>query len=341
MQSDDDKTYPTDNQQDNLNATRDNNYDETNTLSQHIEPNDTLVEASQQGPLHRTSLFDSEETVPTASVAVARLPPSGPTVSQAPTDSHSDGPGRESEVSPSHQSEHNNLGAQLSNTTSLLVNPSMIQLMMAHYPGLRVGQQTATLQHPFVFPSQFQFQFQSPSGASHGQGGVPNVSIDVAASLPLSPALLANPTQGLRTNLLNQRLVSPYVAAETETNVASERGSAHPGTERESTDTGIASTKGATSDSPVTGEPEQGLVPGRPPISLAMSCDEANLPSIQCYIRSQIELFQATNEDVEANAQGRNRPIVLGQVGIRCRHCAVVPHQLRQAGASYFPSTVR
>ena len=35
-------------------------------------------------------------------------------------------------------------------------------------------------------------------------------------------------------------------------------------------------------------------------------------------------------EDLEAGAQGRNRPIVLGQVGIRCRHCAQLPHRQKQ-----------
>lgn len=33
-----------------------------------------------------------------------------------------------------------------------------------------------------------------------------------------------------------------------------------------------------------------------------------------------MELFEAQEIDVEAGAQGRNRGIVLGQVGIRCRH---------------------
>ena len=32
-----------------------------------------------------------------------------------------------------------------------------------------------------------------------------------------------------------------------------------------------------------------------------------------------MELFEAQEIDVEAGAQGRNRGIVLGQVGIRCR----------------------
>ena len=38
------------------------------------------------------------------------------------------------------------------------------------------------------------------------------------------------------------------------------------------------------------------------------------------FARKQIELFEAKQEDVDAGAQGRNKPIILGQVGIRCIH---------------------
>ena len=86
---------------------------------------------------------------------------------------------------------------------------------------------------------------------------------------------------------------------------------------------------------------EEGIVSGRPPVSLYMPCDDQCLSRYQCLIRQQIELFQATHADLDTNTQGRNRPIVLGQVGIRCRHCASSPNKLRKAGAVYFPSKVR
>ena len=62
---------------------------------------------------------------------------------------------------------------------------------------------------------------------------------------------------------------------------------------------------------------------GRPPVVLYMPCDDAVISSYQCLARKQMELFEAQYIDVEAGAQGRNRGIVLGQVGIRCRHCSV------------------
>lgn len=35
--------------------------------------------------------------------------------------------------------------------------------------------------------------------------------------------------------------------------------------------------------------------------------------------RKHMHLFEAKKADVDAGAQGRNKPIVLGQVGIRCK----------------------
>jgi hypothetical protein len=50
--------------------------------------------------------------------------------------------------------------------------------------------------------------------------------------------------------------------------------------------------------------------------------DERNLSQYQCMARKQIEIFEATPDDANINAQGRNRPVLVGQVGIRCKHCA-------------------
>jgi len=75
----------------------------------------------------------------------------------------------------------------------------------------------------------------------------------------------------------------------------------------------------------------------RTPVTLYLSCDDESLSPYQCLVRKQIELFAATTEDVSTNAQGRNRPIVLGQVGIRCNHCSVLPPKQRARGAMYYP----
>jgi hypothetical protein len=77
---------------------------------------------------------------------------------------------------------------------------------------------------------------------------------------------------------------------------------------------------------------------GRPPTVIYMSCDDDSLSEYQCLVRQQIELFEARREDVDSNAQGRNRPIVMGQVGIRCRHCTMLPPRHRARGAMYYPA---
>ncbi|KAL3920456.1 MAG: hypothetical protein SGARI_006938 [Bacillariaceae sp.] len=79
---------------------------------------------------------------------------------------------------------------------------------------------------------------------------------------------------------------------------------------------------------------------GRAPIIMYMPCDDESLSEYQCVLRKQIELFQATSEDVQWNAQGRNKAIVLGQVGIRCRYCARLPTWSRARGAVYYSATL-
>lgn len=86
--------------------------------------------------------------------------------------------------------------------------------------------------------------------------------------------------------------------------------------------------------------PGEGITPRRPPVCLYMSCDDQCISRYQCVVRQQIEIFQALQSDRDANAQGRNRAITLGQVGIRCRHCSMIPSKQRKAGAVYFPSKV-
>mmetsp|Transcript_17101 Transcript_17101/g.46908 ORF Transcript_17101/g.46908 Transcript_17101/m.46908 type:complete len:237 (+) Transcript_17101:72-782(+) len=76
----------------------------------------------------------------------------------------------------------------------------------------------------------------------------------------------------------------------------------------------------------------------RPPVQLYLSCDYQVLSKYQVIVRQNIELFEAQQCDVDSNAQGRNTPIVLGQVGIRCRHCAYVAPSERTRGATYYPS---
>ena len=69
--------------------------------------------------------------------------------------------------------------------------------------------------------------------------------------------------------------------------------------------------------------------------------DEVNLSQYQCLARKQMEIFEATSEDAGNNAQGRNRPILPGQIGIRCRHCYTLSPKQRKTGSVYYPNRVR
>jgi hypothetical protein len=71
-----------------------------------------------------------------------------------------------------------------------------------------------------------------------------------------------------------------------------------------------------------------------------MDRDEENLTEYQCLLRKQIELFEAGPDDIRSNAQGRNTPILLGQVGLRCRYCAPLPRAARTKGAVYYSQTI-
>jgi hypothetical protein len=75
------------------------------------------------------------------------------------------------------------------------------------------------------------------------------------------------------------------------------------------------------------------------PVTIARPSDAHKLTEYQCLLRQQMEVFEAEIKDVETHMRGRNKPITVGQVGIRCRHCAHLPVRRRQKGAVYFPST--
>eukprot|EP00536_Pseudo-nitzschia_multiseries_P001355 jgi/Psemu1/95310/gw1.17.5.1 len=64
------------------------------------------------------------------------------------------------------------------------------------------------------------------------------------------------------------------------------------------------------------------------------------LSSHQTLLRYQIEVFRAGEEDTSTHTRGRNKPVQLGQIGIRCRHCKVLPVCRRKRGSVYFPRAV-
>jgi hypothetical protein len=82
----------------------------------------------------------------------------------------------------------------------------------------------------------------------------------------------------------------------------------------------------------------QGVTPA---MSLALACDDEHLSEYQILVRKQLEIFEAMPEDVESNTQGRKKQVALGQVGIRCKHCASLPLRQRGRGAVYYPAKLQ
>lgn len=76
-------------------------------------------------------------------------------------------------------------------------------------------------------------------------------------------------------------------------------------------------------------------------VSLGLEEDQYWLSELQVFLRSNFaEAFGATESDIAAPMHGRNKPIALGQVGIRCIHCKTqVPAERGQQAVSY-PSLI-
>jgi hypothetical protein len=76
-------------------------------------------------------------------------------------------------------------------------------------------------------------------------------------------------------------------------------------------------------------------------VTLSVPSDVGKLSSQQVWLRHQIEAFAATPEHLTTHTRGRTKAVQLGQVGIRCRHCAHLPLISHHKGSTYFPTTVQ
>jgi len=76
-------------------------------------------------------------------------------------------------------------------------------------------------------------------------------------------------------------------------------------------------------------------------IPLGLNDDKYWLSELQVFLRSNFaEAFGATEEDIAAPMHGRNKPIALGQVGIRCIHCKNDDPSERGQQATSYPSLI-
>jgi len=74
---------------------------------------------------------------------------------------------------------------------------------------------------------------------------------------------------------------------------------------------------------------------------LSMPEDRHCLSETLAIIRNNVEVFTATEADINAPAPGRKRPIQLGQVGLRCVYCRMCRTGNRVKRATCFPSSMR
>ena len=74
-------------------------------------------------------------------------------------------------------------------------------------------------------------------------------------------------------------------------------------------------------------------------ICLFTESDQQVMSEYQCLIRQQMEAFVATRDDVQFHkSRSMTKSVIkIGQVGIRCRHCAVLPQYSRAKGAVFYP----
>ena len=73
-----------------------------------------------------------------------------------------------------------------------------------------------------------------------------------------------------------------------------------------------------------------------------MSCgtDVHFLSPLHCFVRRHVEFFEASQQDLAAPSPGRKVRIQLGQVGLRCIHCARLPPKQRVKRALCYPQSV-
>jgi len=70
-------------------------------------------------------------------------------------------------------------------------------------------------------------------------------------------------------------------------------------------------------------------------VLLAIPEDKDWLSDLDCFVRKNIEVFSAKQTDIDDAAADRKYPIKLGQVGIRCVHCAVTVKGARGVAIAY------
>jgi hypothetical protein len=76
-------------------------------------------------------------------------------------------------------------------------------------------------------------------------------------------------------------------------------------------------------------------------VLLGIPEDKEWLSDMDCFVRHNLEVFCATQEDVDIAQQDRKYPVNVGQVGIRCIHCGLAKEgQGARGSAVAFPYSI-
>lgn len=76
-------------------------------------------------------------------------------------------------------------------------------------------------------------------------------------------------------------------------------------------------------------------------MSLATQEDTSSLSDRQCYVRSHfVETFAANEGDVAGRHSKGAQKLYVGQIGIRCKHCANIPPKSKAERAVCYPSSI-
>ena len=78
----------------------------------------------------------------------------------------------------------------------------------------------------------------------------------------------------------------------------------------------------------------------QPVMLLSTQTDQQYLNPLHCFVRRNVEVFVATNQDIAAPSPGRKNRVAVGQVGIRCIHCVKLPLKLRVKRSICYPPSI-
>jgi hypothetical protein len=166
---------------------------------------------------------------------------------------------------------------------------------------------------------------KSPSGAisastlSYMQKGTPKQVLSPQSGAKVAPR--QTPTTPATPSMASPAAPKPSPRPKTPKSRPSAARSSGTGSSSKNNKSNLVSTDkgskdGAEADNAESQKWFSGCVP------LGLEDDKYWLSELQVYLRANFaESFGATEEDIAAPMHGRNKPIALGQVGIRCMHC--------------------